>query len=116
MNLLKHPMAAGLTLVFAFGYPRVGATIVALLSIGIATTFAWLWWRRATPLAAGLAFAWAGIGVVMAGTPGNAEVASLGVSLVLFGAVLHCGVIHTTGASRILFGGILAALLGSAII
>lgn len=44
---------------------RVGYGAFALMAVLIAGTFLWLWLRRATPLALGMAFGWAGAASVM---------------------------------------------------
>lgn len=52
----------------ALGYEvayRVGYGAFALMAVLIAGTFLWLWARRATPLALGMAFGWAGAASVM---------------------------------------------------
>ena len=51
----------GYNLVYLIGY---GA--FALLAIVISGTFFWLWFRRSTPLALGMAFGWGGAAFVMA--------------------------------------------------
>lgn len=51
---------AGYRAVYLIGY---GA--VALMALMIAATFLWLWVVRATPLALGMAFSWAGAGLVL---------------------------------------------------
>jgi hypothetical protein len=78
---------------------------IALMALMIAATFLWLWFERATPLALGMAYSWAGA-ALFAGwwwvytLSGGAPWAYLpqgsfliqGLSLV--GALLHFAVIH----------------------
>ncbi len=64
---------AGLVLVFELGVHllgyastyKVGYGAISIMGVVIALTFLWLWWVRATPLALGMAFSWAGAGSVM---------------------------------------------------
>lgn len=44
---------------------KVGYGAISIMGVIIALTFLWLWWVRATPLALGMAFSWAGSGTVM---------------------------------------------------
>lgn len=52
------------TLGYSSAY-KVGYGVIAIMGVGISLTFLWLWWVRATPLALGMAFSWAGSGLVM---------------------------------------------------
>ena len=76
----------------------------ALIAASISVTFFWLWLKRATPLALGMSFGWAGAASVMgwwwgfrlAGKPvGMAESPVLMVFLAIYfvGAILHFQVI-----------------------
>lgn len=78
---------------------------ISLMAMAISVTFLWLWYRRATPLALGMSFSWAGASSVMGwwwlysvlGAPGNMveNQMLLGfVSLYCVGAVLHFAVIQ----------------------
>ena len=95
-------------------HPAIAAAAVALLSAGIACTFGWLWWRRATPLAAGLALTWGGLAAIVTGTWSGPAATTAGVALALLGARLHLGVITGAGAARIAVAGMMAALVGAA--
>ena len=95
-------------------HPALAAAAVALLSAGIAGTFGWLWWRRATPLAAGLALAWGGLAAIVAGAWAGPWATAAGLALALIGARLHLGVIAGAGAARIAVAAMLAALAGAA--
>ena len=53
-----------LTLGYSPAY-QVGYGAIAIMGWGISVTFLWLWWVRATPLALGMAFSWAGAACVM---------------------------------------------------
>ena len=44
---------------------QVGYGAIAIMGVCISLTFLWLWWVRATPLALGMAFSWAGAASVM---------------------------------------------------
>lgn len=78
---------------------------LALMALMIAATFLWLYLERATPLALGMAYSWAGAGLFagwwwiynLAGQPAWAYQpvgAFLVLALTLVGAVLHFAVIH----------------------
>ena len=66
-------LLAGVCLAFlvmneTFGYEtsyRIGYGAFALMAAMISLTFLWLWARRATPLAMGMSFGWAGAASVM---------------------------------------------------
>ena len=92
-------------------HPRAASVAVSFLASGIAATFAWLWWRRATPLAAGLALAWGGLAMLVLGTWAGPMVTGTGLALTLIGARLHLGVIAQAGAGRIAVAGMVAALV-----
>lgn len=72
---MRYPLlllaATGLALFSAhavFGYAtayRVGYGALTLMAALIAATFLWLWRKRATPLALGMAFGWAGAASVL---------------------------------------------------
>jgi hypothetical protein len=79
-----------------------GAT--ALMALIIASTFLWLWARRATPLALGMALSWAGAGLMLGwwwayGLLGRPEAMAASpvflnfLALYVVGAVLHFMVI-----------------------
>ncbi len=110
---MKHAVAlftASLAAVTAFdrwlGFPAAtefafGA--VAVMSVFISLTFLWLWYERATPLALGMAYSWAGTAVLMvwcwglpladdARKPGGLVFVFL--SLQIVGAVLHFAVMQ----------------------
>ena len=97
-------------------HPALAAAAVALLSAGIAGTFGWLWWRRATPLAAGLALGWGGLAAIVAGTWSGPAATAVGLALALTGVRLHLGVIAGAGAVRIVVAAMLAALVGAALL
>lgn len=72
---MKKPILilAAVTALFLVGHRAFGYTTVYLVAYGsfslmaafMAATFFWLWTRRATPLALGMAFSWAGAASVM---------------------------------------------------
>lgn len=93
-------LALGYEAAIALGY---GA--VAIMSALISLTFLWLWHERATPLALGMSFSWAGTASVMgwwwifslAGRPLSMienRILFLFVSLHMVGAVLHFAVMQ----------------------
>lgn len=105
-------MALTLALLAA-GQAMAGSQAVALIVFGaigvmalmIAATFFWLWFERTTPLALGMAYAWAGAGLFAAMAWGDALSGQamwvsgpvgglLAQSLCLAGALLHFAVIH----------------------
>ncbi|OIP82994.1 MAG: hypothetical protein AUK37_08105 [Rhodobacterales bacterium CG2_30_65_12] len=78
---------------------------MALMALMIAATFLWLWFERATPLALGMVYSWAGAALFIGGGwalalsgqaawPAFAHVAVLVQGLYLVGALLHFAVIH----------------------
>lgn len=88
---------------------------IALMALWIAATFLWLWSERATPLALGMAFSWAGGGLFAGwwwrdrlvhwpGAAGAPHTAPHGVSLILalffVGTLLHFAVIHRSFGRR----------------
>lgn len=87
----------------AFGYGatyRIGYGAIVAMGLMIAATFLWLWAARATPLALGMAFSWAGTAAIMgwwwvhalAGRPEAMRESALlfpFVALHMVGAVLH---------------------------
>ncbi len=92
------------TLGYSSAY-KVGYGMIATMGIGISLTFLWLWWVRATPLALGMAFSWAGSGLVMGwwwsfnllGRPEamrDSRVLFIFLSLYIVGAVMHFRVIQ----------------------
>ncbi|PID36612.1 MAG: hypothetical protein CR993_04505 [Rhodobacterales bacterium] len=107
--LLLALVVSGLEMAFfAWGYGPVSVVIygaIALMALMIAGTFLWLWFAQATPLALGMVYSWAGIGLVsgwwwvynLMGQPLWAErhpgMFSV-LALYVVGAVLHFAVIH----------------------
>ena len=106
---------AALVAVFILDYRTLGYTsayqvghgAATIMGLAISLTFLWLWWVRATPLALGMAFSWAGAACVlgwwwffdlleqpefMAQSPGLFVFLSLYVA----GAILHFRVIEET--------------------
>lgn len=91
----------------AFGYETAYAVsygAIALMALAISGTFLWLYVQRATPLALGMSFSWAGAASVLgwwwafntAGQPRSMdenELLFLFVSLYFVGAILHFAVI-----------------------
>ena len=65
------------------------------LAVPLGGAFVWLWLERATPLALGLALAWAGSGALLADWPseGPGRGAHLFAALYLAGAVVHLRVV-----------------------
>ncbi len=83
---------------------RIGYGAFAILALTIAGTFFWLWVKRSTPLALGMAFGWAGAACVIAwwwmrnllDRPEWMQESSLlfvFLSLYLVGAIMHLDVI-----------------------
>jgi hypothetical protein len=99
---------------WAFGYAltyAVGYGAFAIMAAMISGTFFWLWATRATPLALGMGFSWAGAASVMgwwwvyhlaAQPPAMAENAALFVFLGFYfvGAILHFVVIQRSMGMR----------------
>ncbi len=93
----------------------LGFCLVALMAAMIAATFLWLWRRRATPLALGMAFSWCGTATIltwfwidrMVGRPQwMADTAIVLVCLAFYvtGAVHHFAVIRRSmGVSSLVF-------------
>ena len=95
------------------GQSSVAVGGLGLAAAGLGTTFGWLWWRRATPLAAGLALSWAGIALLLAASLSGREMTgNAGMAALLIGATLHLGVVIGVGASRIAGAGAALALVG----
>ncbi|RVV99266.1 hypothetical protein EKE94_00780 [Mesobaculum littorinae] len=103
---------------------RAGYTAMTPLAAAIAATFLWLWRERATPLALGMAFSWAGaaglclwwarVGAAPGPLPGQAVPPAVFACLALYltGALLHFAVIRSSlpsGAARGLVWGTAAA-------
>jgi hypothetical protein len=95
------------------GMSAIGSTQMVLIGYGaicvmallISGTFLWLWQVRATPLALGMSFSWAGLGLTLgwwwamqirqSSTWGlEAAILFLFLSLLMSGAVLHFAVIQ----------------------
>ena len=108
-------LVAGAT-AFAAVYPTVAALFMAVLGSGIATTFAWLWWRRATPLAAGLAGGWLGAVLLCLSTDGGTGRPVAGIALCLAAASGHLRIIARVGALRIAAAGMAAGGVGWALL
>lgn len=75
---------------------------VSLMAMLIALTFLWLWHMRATPLALGMAFSWAGSALIMGwwwqhlgmlGVAPDAGWLLAALALLIAGAILHFAVI-----------------------
>ncbi len=91
-----------------FGYHvtfAVGYGALALMALMISLTFLWLWLERATPLALGMSFSWAGAACVTGywwlfravGQPETLRengLLFLFLSLYFVGAILHFGVMQ----------------------
>lgn len=91
-----------------FGYEavyRIAYGAIALMALMISGTFLWLYIVRATPLALGMAYGWAGAGLVLGwwylyhllGRPewaGESPVLFFILPFYFVGAVLHFAVIH----------------------
>jgi len=84
---------------------KLGYGAISIMGMIIAATFLWLWWVRATPLALGMAFSWAGSGTVMGwwwsynilGSPEamhDNKALFVFLSLYIVGAVMHFKVIQ----------------------
>jgi hypothetical protein len=97
---LMGMLAIGTTHMVLIGYGAI--SVMALLISG---TFLWLWQVRATPLALGMSFSWAGLGLTLGWWWGmqicqsqtwglEAAVLFLFLSLLMSGAVLHFAVIQ----------------------
>ena len=93
--------------------PYAAAAAAAVLSAGIASTFAWLWWRRATPLAAGLSLSWAGASLIALDAATDLVPLAIGVVPLIGGGLLQLGVIDRAGATRVALFGMAAALAGA---
>ena len=106
--VLRAAFAAGC----ALWHPAISAFVLALMSSGIAATFAWLWYRRATPLAGGLAIGWGGVAALALASGGQGPLGMAGLILGLVAAGVHLGVIVRVGALRVAAAGMAAALLG----
>ncbi len=108
---------------------RVGYGAFAILALIISATFFWLWFKRSTPLALGMAFGWAGAACVIAwwwvrnllDRPEWMQESSLlfiFLSVYLVGAIMHLDVIgRSFSLSRgATFAPVLAAFLLSLVI
>lgn len=120
------------TLGAVFGFDTAydaGYAAISLLAVVISATFAWLWRIRATPMALGMAFSWAGCaGLVgywwvfnQAGRPPapglDHQVLWACISLYLAGAVAHLRVIaNVHGSGRPLFAATLGAVIALALV
>ena len=103
-----------------FGYAtvyQIGYGAFSLMAAMISLTFLWLWARRATPLALGMSFSWAGAASVMGwwwvfnlfSRPGfmvESEILFLFLALYFAGAVLHFAVIAKSVSAPPLFLGV----------
>lgn len=72
----------------------MGFAAVAAMASLFAGTFLWLWWVRATPLALGMAFSWAGVAVAAAAAGPALPLPAL--PLLAVGAVLHFAVMRSS--------------------
>ena len=112
---------------------QIGYGAFCLMAAMISLTFLWLWARRATPLALGMSFGWAGASSVIGWwwvynlmdrpeTMAENEVLFLALSLYFVGAILHFSVIQRSfGLYRLAFlvpvaGAIAASVLIRALI
>lgn len=126
-------IAAALALSYAtLGYHptyQIAYGALALMAAMISLTFLWLWARRATPLALGMSFSWAGTASVLGwwwvynlfGAPESmveSQVLFLFLSLYFAGAILHFAVIQRSfGRLPALFPlPVVAAVIASALI
>lgn len=86
---------------------QIGYGAISVMAMMISITFLWLWQVRATPLALGMSFSWAGSGLVMgywwmmqmAGLPQwgqEAELLLVFLAFLIAGAVLHFAVIQAS--------------------
>ncbi|MGH1332132.1 MAG: hypothetical protein ACRBBK_14700 [Paracoccaceae bacterium] len=86
---------------------QIGYGAISIMAMLISITFLWLWQVRATPLALGMSFSWAGSGLVMgywwmmqmAGLPQwgrEAELLLVFLAFLIAGAVLHFAVIQAS--------------------
>jgi hypothetical protein len=104
------PLAALSLLSVQSGYAAaylIGYGVLTLMALWIALTFLWLWVERATPLALGMVFSWAGAALIMGwwyvyallGHPvwmtGN-RLLFVPLALYLTGAMIHSRVIWAT--------------------
>lgn len=115
VRLLTLTVVAMFLIYAGFGYEaayEIGYGAFALMAAMVSLTFLWLWAERATPLAVGMAFGWAGAASVMGwwwvysltGAPHamrqNATL-FLFLSVYFVGAVLHFAVIgRSLGLAR----------------
>ena len=110
----------GMLLIYALlGYQaayEIGYGAFTVMAAMVSLTFLWLWMQRATPLAMGMAFGWAGAASVMGWwwvynlldgpvqMQGNAAL-FVCLSVYFVGAVLHFAVIgRSLGVDRMLWG------------
>ncbi|MGH1369244.1 MAG: hypothetical protein ACRBCL_11575 [Maritimibacter sp.] len=91
-----------------FGYEAmlmIAYGAISIMAMMISATFLWLWFERTTPLALGMAYSWAGTGLItgwwwwvkLMGSPAwvRGHPGIFGVlGLCFVGAVLHFAVIH----------------------
>ena len=94
---------------------QVGYGAFCLMAAMISLTFLWLWARRATPLALGMSFGWAGAASVIGwwwiynlldrpGQMAENQALFLALSLYFVGAILHFAVIQRSlGLNRMAF-------------
>ena len=124
--------AAFLTSNAVLGYDRtysVGYGAFTLMAAMVSLTFLWLWARRATPLAMGMFFGWAGAAAIMGwwgvynllGHPaGMIDSPALFLLLAVYfvGAILHFKVIATSFGvkGRSYLVPVVASLLGSVLV
>lgn len=89
----------------------IGFAATALIAVANCFTFLWLWYVRATPLALGMAFSWAGQAALSlwwftTGMPGKVlwlgqdPTLFLFVSVYIVGGALHISVIQNSSGAR----------------
>ena len=95
----------GISLIGTTQMMLVGYGAIAVMALIISGTFFWLWQVRATPLALGMSFSWAGVGLTL-GWWWLMQIQSSGdcqgsivflfafLSLLMAGAILHFAVIQ----------------------
>ena len=107
---------------------QVGYGAFCLMAAMISLTFLWLWARRATPLALGMSFGWAGASSVIGwwwvynlmerpSEMAENEVLFLALSLYFVGAILHFSVIQRSfGLYRLVFLVPVAGAIGASLL
>lgn len=107
---------------------QIGYGAFCLMAAMISLTFLWLWARRATPLALGMSFGWAGASSVIGwwwvynlmdrpGQMAENEILFLALSLYFVGAILHFSVIQRSfGLYRLAYLLPVAGAVGASIL